>query len=200
MRADPPSTVIPPPTTKAIMSHSEITRMLESGRPDAVEQVMPLLYDELRALAASQLQRERVNHTLQPTALVNELYLKVAASNHLSPANRGQFLATAAHCIRQILVDHARGATAQKRGGDWRRVTLDTPVAASAEHEIDLLSLHEAIESLSQIDPRRAEIVELRLFGGMTGDEIAEHLGLSRTSVTKEWRFARAWLSRALQG
>ena len=180
------------------MSQGEITQILESGRPDAVERVMPLVYDELRALAASQLRNERADHTLQPTALVNELYLKLAGAERLGVKNRGHFFATAATCIRQILVDHARRANAQKRGSDWQRVTLDTPIAPAGGTVIDLLSLNEAMDSLSALDPRRARIVELRIFGGMTGDDIADHLNLSRTSVSKEWRFARAWLSRAM--
>lgn len=177
---------------------SEITRILESGQPDVLEKVMPLVYDELRALASSQLQRERFDHTLQPTALVHELYVKLSEQSQMNAKNRGHLMATAATCIRQILVDHARRAGARKRGKDWQRITLGTPISPSGGNEIDLLDLHEAMDALGGIDPRRAHIVELRIFGGMTGDEIADHLSLSRTSVAKEWRFARAWLSRAL--
>ncbi|HRX87263.1 MAG TPA: ECF-type sigma factor [Phycisphaerae bacterium] len=180
------------------MGQSEITRILEAGQPDAVERVMPLVYNELRALAASQLRHERPDHTLQPTALVHELYVKLAGTDGFDAKNRGHFFAAAATSIRQILVDHARRAKAQKRGSDWQRVTLSTPVTPAGGNDIDVISLHEAMQRLAEIDPRRATIVELRVFGGMTGEEIADHLGLSRTSITKEWRFARAWLSRAL--
>jgi len=180
-------------------SPSEITRILESEAPDAVERVMPLLYDELRELAAAHLRNERPDHTLQPTALVNELFLKLKAVSNIDATNRRHFFATAASCIRQILVDHARRSNSQKRGGQWQRVTLNTPIASPSENEVDLLSLNEAMEALHKVDPRRARIAELRVFGGMTGDEIGEYLGLSRTSITKEWRFARAWLARALQ-
>lgn len=179
------------------MSQGEITHILESGQPDAVEKVMPMIYNELRIMAASQLRRERVDHTLQPTALVHELYIKLSDQKNLSANNRGHLMAIAATCIRQILVDDARRVGAQKRGGDWHRITLDTPISPSG-NEVELLSLHDALEQLGQIDARRARIVELRVFGGMTGDEIADYLRLSRTSITKEWRFARAWLSRAL--
>lgn len=181
------------------MSASEITRILESGQADAVERVMPLVYDELRAMAAAQLQHERADHTLQPTALVHELYVKMVGSNAMDPQNRRHFFAMAAGCIRQVLIDHARREKAEKRGRDWARITLDTPVAAIDTPTIDVLSLNEALEALQAIDPRRARIVELRIFGGMSGDEIADHLDLSRTTISKEWRFARAWLTRALK-
>lgn len=180
------------------MKCSDITHILESGQPDAVEKVMPMIYSELRALASSYLRHERVDHTLQPTALVHELYIKFSEQNVMNAKNRGHLMAIAATCIRQILVDNARRVRAKKRGKDWQRVTLDTPISPSSGNEVDLLDLHGAIEGLGEIDARRARIVEMRIFGGMTGDEIAELLNLSRTSVTKEWRFARAWLSRAL--
>lgn len=180
------------------MGSSDITRILASGEPDAVEKVMPFVYDELRNLAASHLRHERVDHTLQPTALVHELYVKLAAYDGFDATNRGHFFATAASCIRQILVDHARRSSAQKRGSDWQRVTLNAPITPGGGNEIDIMILHDAMEQLSAIDARRASIVELRVFGGMTGNEIADHMGLSRTSVAKEWRFAQAWLSRAL--
>ncbi|MGB0714500.1 MAG: ECF-type sigma factor [Phycisphaerae bacterium] len=182
------------------MDQSEITRILESGEPDALQRVVPMIYEELRALAASRLRMERADHTLQPTALVNELFLKLAASENLSVKNRGHFLATAAGCIRQILVDHARVAKAEKRGSNWQRVTLDSPMVSSQSLELDLLSLHEAVRALSEKNERQGQVAEMRIFGGMTGDDIAAHLNLSRTMITKEWRFARAWLSRALSG
>lgn len=184
---------------RQVMGQNEITEILESGQPNAVERVVPLLFEELRAIAASKLRLERADHTLQPTALVNELYLKLAAADGLSARNRGHLLAVAAGCIRQILVDHARKSRAHKRGANWRRVTLHVPCEAPNAEACDLLSLHEAIEKLGAVNARHARIVEMRLFGGMTGEQIAAHLGLSRTIVTKEWRFAQAWLSRELR-
>lgn len=175
----------------------QITQILAAAGPGAVEEVFPLVYEQLRALAARHLLGEKAGHTLQPTAVVNELYLRLQGESAGALQSRGQFFAVAGACIRHILVDHARKRGAAKRGGDRQRVDLDTPVA-DVSGQVDLLDLDQALSNLAAIDPRRARIAELRLFTGLDGEELAAAVGLSRSSVVKEWRFARAWLARAL--
>ncbi len=160
------------------------------------------LHGELRDLAAALLRRERRDHTLQPTALVHEAYLRLG--DRLGIAWRSEngeaaFRALAATAMRRILVDHARAHTADKRGGGWIR--LDLPEASlEAPEPIELLALHEALESLAALDERKARVVELRFFGGLTGDEIADALGVARSTSEADWFFARAWLRKRLLG
>lgn len=176
----------------------QITKLLSSGDAQSLDTAFALIYQQLRAMAARQLAHASQKHTLQPTALVHELYLRLAQQGS-NWTGQKHFFCVASACIRSILIDHARRRGAAKRGGGQERVTLDGPAGeASAGSPIDLLDLDEAMRKLAQIDERRARIAELRLFAGLTGDEIADALDLSRTSVEKEWRFARAWLSRAL--
>jgi len=179
-----------------------ITRLLaeladdDSGR--AVEALMPIVYGELRDMAQRYLRDERDDHTLQPTALVHEAYMRLV-DQEVQWKNRRQFFVIAAKAMRNILVDHARRKGRAKRGGDWDRIPLD-----QADHdsqptdEIDLVALNDALEKLGALDERKARLVELRFFAGMTAEEAAEILDISRTTAAEEWRLARAWLYRAM--
>jgi len=158
------------------------------------------VYRELRAIAGNIFREQAAGHTLQPTALVHEAWLKLASSEG-SPAwqSRSHFLAVASKAMRQILIDHHRRRSAHKRGGEGReRITLSGLAIGAATPEIDLLALEEALEKLAELDPRTARVVELRFFGGLTVEEIAEALGVGTTTVEGEWRHARAWLTREL--
>jgi RNA polymerase sigma factor (TIGR02999 family) len=170
------------------------------GDETARERMLPLVYDELRQLAAGYLRRERPGHTLQPTALVHEAFLRLIDQREVDWSNRAQFIGLAAVMMRRILVNHARDRRAAKRGGDAERVPLTVDVGRIAATEVDVLDLHETLERLASHDQRKSQIVELKFFGGLTHDEIAGTLGVSRPTVEREWRFARAWLSRELTG
>ena len=165
--------------------------------------LMPLVYDELRRLAARYISRERPGQTLQATALVNEAYVRLAAERPREFANRTHFLAIAALSMRQILVQRARARAAKKRGGAPQRVTLNdnhlSPAKSPGEH-IDILALDEALDRLAAMDPKLARIVELRYFAGLTVEETAEVVGTSPATVKRHWETARAWLKRALDG
>jgi RNA polymerase sigma factor (TIGR02999 family) len=166
----------------------------------ADEDLLALVYDELRRLASAYLARENPGHTLQPTALVNEAYLRVSAQDDVEWKNPAHLRALSAIAMRRVLVDHARGKRAGKRGGGAQAVTLDGAMLQSAgEGELDTLALDAALTRLAEVDERRARVVELRFFGGLTNREVAEHLGVSETTVEADWRFARAWLSRELE-
>jgi len=161
---------------------------------------MPLVYDELRRIAARYISRERPGQTLQATALVNEAFVRLAGERPRSFANRTHFLAIAAISMRQILVQRARARRAAKRGGAPERVTLDEGLIADEGRSIDVLALDEALTRLAKLDPEQARIVELRYFGGLTVEETAEAVGVSPATVKREWAMARAWLKRALRG
>jgi RNA polymerase sigma factor (TIGR02999 family) len=185
------------PTT----SHDQLAGLLDrarQGEPAAVEELVPILYAELRRIAARYLRRERPGGTLQPTALVHEAYLRLLKDEDLSFQNRAHFLAIAARSMRQILVEHARGRDAHKRGGKRHRVTLDEAVAFEGPRDVELVALDEALERLKLLDPAHAQIVELRFFGGLTNEETAEALGVSPATVKRGWAVARAWLYREL--
>ena len=160
---------------------------------------MPLVYDELRRIAARYISRERPGQTLQATALVNEAFVRLAAERARSFAGRTHFLAIAALSMRQILVQRARARKAAKRGGAPERVTLDEGLVAGEGPSIDVLALDEALTSLAAFDPKQARIVELRYFGGLTVEETADAVGVSPATVKREWAMARAWLKRALE-
>jgi RNA polymerase sigma factor (TIGR02999 family) len=168
------------------------------GQPAAVEELVPILYTELRRIAARSLRRERPGQTLQPTALVHEAYLRLLKDADLSFQNRAHFLAIAARSMRQILVERARARDAQKRGGHRQRVTLDEGVAVEGPREVELVALDAALERLERVDAAHARIVELRFFGGLTNEEAAEALGVSPATVKRGWAVARAWLYREL--
>jgi RNA polymerase sigma factor (TIGR02999 family) len=175
-----------------------LLRAWSAGDRAAEEKLLPLVYEELRKQAARQLRRERAEHTLRPTAVVHELYLRLAGQHRTAWANRAQFFAVAAQLMRRVLVDHARERGAAKRAGGWQRVVLDEDMPGTAPREADLLALDEALAELGELDPRRARMVELRYFGGLTLDETAEALAVSPATVSREWQLARAWLHRRL--
>lgn len=177
---------------------TEILQRVGRGNRSAVNELVPMLYDRLRALAAGHLEHESPGHTLQPTALVNEAYLKLVDQSRVQWQDRAHFLAVASHVMRRILVDHARGKKRVKRGGNRQRIELDEACGASFRQEIDLLEVDDALSQLAQRDARQAQIVELRLFGGLTMDEIAQVLGVSKRTVESEWTMIRAWLRRQL--
>ena len=161
-----------------------------------VNRLMPLVYEELRAMAGAYFRAESIQHTLQPTALVHEAYLKLARQGHPDWQGRTHFLASAARAMRQILVDHARRKRRSKRWGECLRVELGEGPVSFGQRPEDVLALDQALLKLARKDPRKAHIVELRYFGGLTMEEIAELLGVSKSTVEKEWTFIRAWLRR----
>jgi len=167
--------------------------------PSPDEDLGDRLYEEIRALAGDFLRRERSDHTLQPTALVHEAWIRLSAEAGSPWDNRAQFFAIAALAMRRILIDHARRKQTDKRGGGWHRITLVTDISSSlGPAEVDLLALDDALDRLAALDARQARVVELRFFAGLTVEEVAEALGVSTRTVASEWRLARAWLSRAL--
>ena len=165
---------------------------------DASDGILPLVYAELRRLAAGYLSRERPGHTLQPTALVHEAYVRLIDQRQIDWNNRAQFVGLAAVMMRRILVNHARDRIADKRGGGAEHVPLTLAGEGIGATEVDLLDLHEALNDLTATDARKGKIVELKFFGGLTTEEIAEHLGISVATVERDWKFARAWLYGAL--
>jgi len=182
-----------------------VTRLLtawKNGDSSAGDQVMPLVYDELHRAAARAMRGEAVGHTLQPTALINEAYLRLVDQNGAGWQNRAQFFGVAAQMMRRVLVDHARGRLSEKRGGGAQTVTLDElhdlPQASTESNDVDILALNEALEKLAALDPDQARVVELRYFTGLSIDETAEALGISPATVKREWVIARAWLRREL--
>ena len=168
------------------------------GDATALEQLMPLVYDELRRLAARYLRRERANHSLQPTALVNEAYLRLVDQQKVEWQSRAQFYGLAARLMRNILVDHARSRQAAKRGGEQVRVSFDDHQGC-VNPEIEFLAVHEALERLATFDEQKAHIVELRFFGGLSIEETAEVIGIGHATVERDWKLARAWLRRDLE-
>lgn len=186
----------------AMPTPGEVTRILQAwGRGDqqAVNRLMPLVYGELRSLARRYMRRERSDHTLQATALVHEAYLRLVDQSGVTWQNRAHFLGVAAQAMRRILVDHARRHHAAKRGGPAFRVSLDDVVIAAKERSEDLLALDDALSRLTAIDPRQGQIVELRLFSGLTVEETAEAVGTSPATVKREWMSAKAWLTREVR-
>ncbi len=180
---------------------SDVTVILErmvDGDSAAERELLPLVYEHLRALAGSFFRAQRADHTLQPTALVHEAYLKLVAPADHRWKNREHFLAVAATAMRQILHDHARRRKALKRGGDNHQVTLADIATPSGDHMLDIIALDEVLGKLASLDKRQARIVELRFFGGLTTVEIAKLLDLSTRTIEKDWRRVRAWLSAEL--
>lgn len=183
-------------------SHQATRLLADAGRGDAAatEQLLPLVYDELRALAERCFRGERKNHTLQPTALVNEAFARLIDQTGVPWNDRAHFFAVAAVAMRNILIDYARRRATVKRGGGLERVHLDEAANLPSAGGVDLVSLNDALDQLAQLDPRRHRIVELRFFGGLSMEEIARILGLSQTTIESEWRGARAWLVSRLGG
>ena len=158
------------------------------------------MYDRFRELAADQLRRESPGHTLQPTALVHELFLKLIDQRQIDIRGRSHFLALGSRAMRQILIDHARRRGRQRRGAGWQRITLSDDLSSGKEKDMDVLALEEALEKLADLDPRQAQIVELRFFGQLTVSEVAEVLNMSKRAAEAEWTMIRAWLRRELSG
>ena len=166
----------------------------------ARDQMLPLVYDDLRRLARAYLARERPDHTLQATALVHEAYLRLIGQRQMDWNNRAQFVGMAAVMMRRILVNHARDHAADKRGGDAERVSLSLAVDLGNAPSVDLIALHEALNDLEALDARKSRIVELKFFGGLTIAEMADVMALSPATIEREWSFSRAWLYDALTG
>jgi len=180
----------------------EITAILEGAqglsRQEVLRRLAPIVYDELRQLAAAQLRRERPGHTLQPTALVNEAYLRLVGASQPPWGNRGAFFGAAAQAMHRILIDHARRRMRQKRGGGAPPVSLSRAGPTSWDEPERLLALDEALRRLVEVDARSAEVIKLRYFGGLSITQTAEALGVSERTVKREWSFARAWLRHEL--
>ncbi|HEU0254162.1 MAG TPA: sigma-70 family RNA polymerase sigma factor [Pyrinomonadaceae bacterium] len=180
-----------------------ITQLLiDWGKGDqaALERLMPLVYSELRRLASNYLRRERAEHTLQPTALVNEAYLKLVDQRNAKWQNRAHFFGISAQLMRRILVDHARQRQAAKRGGsEQQRLSITSIEALAKQPTVDLLALNEALDELAKMDPQQSKIVELKFFGGLSIEETAEVIGVSHATVERDWKMARAWLRRQLE-
>ena len=184
-------------------SPQEITELLgriAEGDSDGYHQLLPLIYDELHSLADRAMMRERPAHTLGATALVHEAYLRLLGQARLPWRSRAHFLAVAARAMREILIDHARHRRTKKRGGGARKISAANVAAPSGPSPIDLLALDGALSKLEKDEPRTARVVELRFFGGLTLDEVAEVLGVTTRTVTREWQYAQAWLRREVTG
>lgn len=179
----------------------DVTRLLHQlkhGNRDAEAELIPLVYRRLRKIAASRLQRENPRHTLQPTALVHEAWLRLAKLPEIDWQDRSHFFAVSATVMRRILVDHARASHARKRGDSWDPVSIDAAILPSPERAPEILALDEALDRLSALDARQARIVELRFFAGMTEEEAGAALGISARTVKRDWRIAKAWLYKEL--
>jgi RNA polymerase sigma-70 factor (ECF subfamily) len=183
-------------------SPSEVSRLLlnwSEGDRAAFDKLVPLVYDELRRLARHFMRREREGHTLQTTALVNEAYVRLVDQRSVRWQNRAHFFAIAAQLMRRILVDHARSRRFAKRGGEARQVSFDEAAIVSRERCAELVAVDDALTDLAARDPRKSQIVELRFFGGLNIEETAEVIGISPTTVQREWRSAKAWLYQAIR-
>lgn len=183
-------------------SPDRVSRWLDeirSGSGAALNQLIPVLYSELKRLAVSYMRRERPGQTIQPTALVHEAYLRMARQKHLSWQNRAHFLAIAARLMREILIERARAKAARRHGGAMHRVTFDERLLADIGHDVDLEVLDDLLTRFAALDPIRSRIVELRFFGGLTVEETAEVLGVAPVTVKRGWALARAWFRQALE-
>ena len=187
--------------TESTPSPHEITQLLiagSNGSQDALEQLFPLVYEELRRLAHRYMRKERPGHTLQTTAVVHEAYLRLIDQKNVQWQNRAHFFAIAAQMMRRILITHAQSHAYAKRGGGALKVSLDEAAILSQERAGELVALDEALNNLTAIDPRRSQVVELRFFGGLSNEEIAEVLKISPNTVTRDWNVAKAWLYREM--
>ena len=183
---------------------NQITQMLielTDGKPDVVDRIYPYIYDELRRLAGSYLRRERSDHTLQPTALVHEAYIKLIDQTRVKWQNRAHFFGIAAQVMRRILMDHARKHKADKRGGEFEKLPIEEEIlVVSHDKSAELVALDDALQALADIDPQKAKIVELRYFGGLSIEETAEVMGVSVPTINRQWRMAKAWLYGQIAG
>jgi len=179
---------------------TELLLASSEGDKAALDALMPAVYDELRRLAQKYLSRERANHTLQTTALVHEAYLRLIDQKAVNWQNRAQFFGIAAQMMRRILINHANQRQAQKREGSATKISLDDAISFFEKRELDLLALNEALNELAALDSQQAQIVEMRFFGGLTTEEIAEVLGVSAATTKRDWDSAKLWLRRQLSG
>ena len=187
------------PEQAPLPGRGEVTRWLiagTGGEERALESLLPLVYEELHRQAVRFFRRERPDHTLQPTALVNEVYLRLINQNEVSWRNRAQFFGIAAQMMRRILVSHARGREAKKRGGAVRHITLQEDQAAAPQRDLNLLALDDALTRLETVDPDKSRMVELRFFSGLSVEETAEVMGVSPRTIDRQWQTAKAWLHR----
>jgi RNA polymerase sigma factor (TIGR02999 family) len=183
-------------------SSSDVTQLLDAMRQGdqvAFERLLPLVYDELHRIAGRYMARQQHGHTLQTTGLIHEAYLRMANQEEKRWENRAHFFAVAATVMRHILVDHARARQRDKRGGDVLKVSLDEAIAKADDRALEITALDDALTTLATFDPQQSRIVELRFFGGLTMEEIAEAMAISLSTVEREWRAARAWLGRQLK-
>lgn len=183
------------------MSSEKVTELLRDvagGNQHAAAELLPLVYQELKRIAGGQMRNERPNHTLQPTALVHEAYLKLVDQRMTDWQSRSHFLGVAAQVMRRILLDYAKTRRREKRGGGARQVELDENLVVSEDRASDLIVIDEALTRLEQLDPRQAKVVELRFFGGLSVEETAQAMNISEPTVKREWSMARAWLHREL--
>lgn len=180
---------------------TEMLFQLSEGNKDVVNDIFPLIYAELKKIAGNYLARERVNHTLQPTALVHDAYLKLVDKDRINWQNRAHFIGVAATVMRQLLIDHARKHNAEKRGGNQENVELEESIVIVADNKsMDLIRLDQALKDLAEVDEFKSRLVELRYFGGLSVEETAEVLGVAEITVKRHWRMAKAWLIDALKG
>ena len=191
-----------PTTTRRDVRRSPTALLLAWGRGDqsAFDELVPLVHDELRRIARRHMRQERADHTLQATALVNEVFVRLIDGERVQWRNRAHFFALAARLMRRILVDSARAHGYQKRGGGAPVVSLDDALVVSPERSREIVALDDALQALAAIDPRKSQVVELRYFGGLSVEETAEALQVSRDTVLRDWRLARGWLLRELSG
>jgi RNA polymerase sigma factor (TIGR02999 family) len=187
---------IPQVTNDSPKDVTELLIKLTDGSTHALDELLPLIYDELRVLANKYLRRERSDHTLQPTALVHEAYMRLIDQSQVRWQNRAHFFGVAAQMMRRILVDHARRHKSEKRGGEFEKMQIEEEilVVSTNEKSLELLALDEALENLAKIDPQKSKIVELRYFGGLSVEETAEVMGVSPVTIKRQWRMAKAWL------
>jgi RNA polymerase sigma-70 factor, ECF subfamily len=192
----------PPPSDPPSPPTGDVTRLLDrvnAGDREALSDLLPMVYEELRSLASRYLSRERTDHTLQPTSLVHEAYLKLIDQNRAKWESRGHFMAIAATAMRRILVNHARDRKRLKRGGGSAREVLGDDASSLTSPDLDLVALDDALEKLATIDPRKVRIVEARFFVGLNVEDTAMLMGVSASTVKREWEFARIWLLREIE-
>lgn len=191
----------PDETPDSLPSRHEITQWLVAstgGEPDALERLLPLVYDELHRQAVGFFNRESSGHTLQPTVLVNEVFLRLVDQDRVNWQNRAQFFGIAAQMMRRILVSHARARHAAKRGGGDQRITLQEGLVAAPQRDLNLLAVDEALTRLEAIDPEKSRMVELRFFSGLSVEETAQVMGVSARTIDRKWQTAKAWLHREI--
>jgi len=187
-------------STKDSKPITQILSELKSGKAGAIDELLPFVYQELRGLASVYLKNERANHTLQPTALVHEAYLKLIGQKEIEWQNRAHFFGVSARLMRQILIEYARGRNRQKRGGDFKtQIALDDVVSFANQNELDVIAVDDALSKLEKLDERQAKIVEMKFFGGMIVEEIAEVLEISPATVKREWATAKLILYKILE-